>query len=232
MVAAPTHDPHSPTLPPTLADLRDLLDERARLQLTTVADYHRMVEAGIIESGAPFELLEGQVVARDKSRYGGEPMSIDPPHYYSVRQLGKLDAALVTRGCHMRTEAPLTLPPFDEPEPDGAIVRGGEDDDRRRHPGGADVLCVIEVADSSLRRDRTTKLRIYAAAGIPRYVIVNLIDGCVEVYHGPLPAQKRYARSDTLTREAELSLPTAEGVREDEGGSKGVVRVAVASLLP
>jgi Uma2 family endonuclease len=42
---------------------------------------------------------------------------------------------------------------------------------------------VVEVADTSLRKDRR-KSRTYAAAGVPEYWIVNLVDVVVEVYAG------------------------------------------------
>lgn len=44
---------------------------------------------------------------------------------------------------------------------------------------------VIEGADSSLQRDRTLKKRLYAAAGILVYWIVNLIDNQIEVHTDP-----------------------------------------------
>lgn len=46
---------------------------------------------------------------------------------------------------------------------------------------------VIEVADSSLARDRRDKGRSYARAGIAVYWIVNLVDGVIEVYSNPEP---------------------------------------------
>ena len=52
----------------------------------------------------------------------------------------------------------------------GEAEIGGED----RFPGPADVLPVVEVADSSLDQDRTLKLPAYAAAGIPECWLVNL----------------------------------------------------------
>ena len=51
---------------------------------------------------------------------------------------------------------------------------------------------MIEVADSSLAYDRTTKLRAYAEAGIRQYLIVNLVDRCVEEYVDPKLAEGRY----------------------------------------
>jgi Uma2 family endonuclease len=56
---------------------------------------------------------------------------------------------------------------------------------RASHPLPADIALLVEVADSSLNRDRTEKGRLYAAAGIPVYWIINLVEGPVEVYTGP-----------------------------------------------
>jgi Putative restriction endonuclease len=96
----------------------------------------------------------------------------------------------------MRLENPITLPPSHEPEPDGALVRGRPEDYLDHHPGPADVLCVIEVSDSSLKSDRTTKQSIYesiyAAAGIAQFVIVNLVESRIEVYEDANVAQRCY----------------------------------------
>lgn len=43
----------------------------------------------------------------------------------------------------------------------------------------------MEIADSTLERDRTYKKRIYARAGIPVYWIVNLVEQQIEVYTQP-----------------------------------------------
>ncbi len=80
-----------------------------------------------------------------------------------------------------------------------------------RHPGAADVPCVIEIADSSLQTDRTIKLRIYARAGIPLYAIVNLADRVIEVYTQPAPKTARYNQGITLKRGDRLELPAARG---------------------
>ena len=57
-----------------------------------------------------------------------------------------------------------------------ALLRGlGLDVSTRAH-------LIVEVALSSLPQDRLTKPAIYARAGVPCYWIVNLRDGCVEVY--------------------------------------------------
>lgn len=61
------------------------------------------------------------------------------------------------------------------PQPDFAVLRPRPDfyaaGDR---PGPPDVLLLAEVADSSLRYDRTVKLPLYARTGIPEVWIVDL----------------------------------------------------------
>ena len=118
-------------------------------------------------------------------------MTISRRHGLAVIHLSELNSQLKTLGCHMQTQQPITIPPNDEPEPDGAIIRGAADD-YSSHPTPKDVLCIIEVADASLRRDRGYKLELYAKAGIPMYVIVNLIDEVIERHTQPLPSQGKY----------------------------------------
>ena len=70
-----------------------------------------------------------------------------------------------------------------EPEPDIAVVRGRIEDYRDAHP--TSPVLVVEVADSSLARDRGRKGSLYARAGVPDYWIVNLTDGVLEIYRDP-----------------------------------------------
>jgi Uma2 family endonuclease len=151
------------------AILQEVADDPRLVYRYTVDDYHRMIEEGTLEEGAPFELLDGQVVRKLRNATGEDPITVGDDHRVAVLRLGKLDRKFEKLGCHVTTQQPLALPPFDEPEPDGAIVRGTIDDYTNRKPGPADVLCVIEVADASLRRDRGYKQRIYADSGIPVY---------------------------------------------------------------
>src|SRR5260370_9292800 len=95
-------------------------------------------------------------------------------------------------GCHLQIQLPITLPDTSEPEPDVAIVKGPLEafDDHRPTP--ADVLAAIEVADSSLRFDRSTKQRNYALAGIGPYWVVNLLENKIQCYKHPFIADGRY----------------------------------------
>ena len=159
----------------------------ARIARLTVDQVHAMIKAGIVHEGASIELIDGVLVHKDRSASGEDPMSIGKDHRLVVSLLAEIDPDLAQRGCHMQTQNPLSLSPYDEPEPDGAILRGRPRAYTDRVPGAGDVGSVIEVADSSLAYDRKTKLALYARAGIAQYVIVNLSGRCVELYEQPRP---------------------------------------------
>ena len=150
-------------------------------------------------------------------------MTIGKRHSVGVTLLADMGPLLGPRGYHMRTQEPVTLPPEDEPEPDGAVVRGVPRDFLGRHPLATDVACVIEVADSSLEHDRTNKLAVYARGGIPQYVIVNLVDDQIEVFEVPIQGESRYTLAVTLSRGDILGLLLDSGARLD---------VPVSDLLP
>ena len=172
--------------------MRDLINTPQSLVGLTVEQYHQMIQQGILESGMPIELLDGFLVRKDRAKAGEDPMTVGDEHSWAVENLKLVLRAVEAMGHHVRCQQPVTLPPDGEPEPDGMIVRGSNNDYRRRKPTAADVSCVIEVADSSLNRDRGTKQRIYADAGIAQYVIVNLIEGVVEVYERPAVGSGKY----------------------------------------
>jgi Uma2 family endonuclease len=154
----------------------------------SIAQYHQMVQAGILTDDDPVELLEGWLVTK---------MPKNPPHRLATQLMRETLAQLVPVGWYVDAQEPITTADS-EPEPDVVIVRGDRRQYRDRHPGPEDVALVVEVSDSILQRDRTTKQRLYATAGIAVYWIVNLVDAQIEVYQEPSgPAHEpRYARRD------------------------------------
>jgi Uma2 family endonuclease len=195
----------------SIAPLRELVDRHTMLFPLTVEQYHGMLEAGIIADGEPYELLDGCLVRKDRSSAGADPMTVGYEHAWVVKQLAELNARFKRLGRHIQTQQPVTLPLHSEPEPDAAVVRGIAADYRGRHPGPAEVLCIIEVADASLPRDRGLKLRVYAQSGVPCYVILNLPDRVVEVYTEPLTEAGRYGRAITLTPRERVAFPAPRG---------------------
>lgn len=141
-----------------------------------VDQYHAMIDNGVLTEDDPVELLGGWLIRK---------MTQKPKHPVAVDMLRESLASQIPDGWHNRTQAPITIPEG-EPEPDVALVRGDRRDYLQVHPGPHDVVLVVEVADTSLARDRGIKKRLYAQAGIPIYWIVNLIVGQVEVDSDPV----------------------------------------------
>jgi hypothetical protein len=191
-----------------------------RVARLTVGQVHAMTMAGILPESPRTELIDGLLVYKDRSAHGEDPMTIGKRHNLVVKLLGRLDPELAKHGCHMQTQGPVSLPPYDEPEPDGAVLRGEPRDYSERLPEGADAHCVIEVADASLDYDRTTKLEMYARAGVPQYVIVNLREGCLEVHEQPVREEQRYARALVLGPGERVALRVGDDARVEVGADR------------
>jgi len=99
-------------------------------------------------------------------------------------------------GWDVRVQLPVALDEDSEPEPDVSIVRRTDAASDTSHPTTASL--VFEVAGESLQKDRLTKSALYAEAGIPEYVIVNVDQQCLEVHRDPDPASRRYRTLATL----------------------------------
>jgi Uma2 family endonuclease len=195
----------------------DVVSQRAiatdRIARLTVEQVHAMLEQGILEEGAPIELIDGVLVYKDRSEQGTDPMTIGKRHALAVKLLGHLDPELTARGCHMQTQGPLSFPPTNEPEPDGAVLRGHARDYTERLPTAADALSVIEVSDASLATDRGDKLAMYARANIAQYVIVNLRQSCIEVHEKPAPQDGRYEQVRVFRAGDPFSLRVGDTAR-------------------
>lgn len=170
-----------------------------------------MIETGILREAEPVELIEGMLVRKSRAPAGGDEILHGPHHALVVARLQRLAVSIDALGYHVRSQLPLTLSSIDEPEPDLAIVRGAPEQFADRHPGPRDVVAVIEVADSSVAFDRTTKQRLYAATGIPAYWIINIPEDHIEVFEDPRPAERRYARRLEVSRNGVARLPVSAG---------------------
>jgi Uma2 family endonuclease len=149
--------------------------EAARRRFTR-AEYQRMAEVGILKPDDRVELIRGEIV--EMPRPGRR-------HVAFVNNLNRLLVLrLADRGI-VSVQNPVVLSDDTEPMPDLAVwgVRAVPYKDREAF--AEDVLLLIEVADTSLRYDRSTKLRLYAEAGIPEYWVVDCADETVEVHRTP-----------------------------------------------
>jgi Uma2 family endonuclease len=177
--------------------------------MSTVANFHLEQYERMVEAGA----FDGRLRQRVEFIHG-EIREMNPIGSFHAQVLSDLTDwsydVTPRKEISIRVQTTLRMPlQQSAPEPDLLWVR------RRRyaqkHPEPADVLLLIEVAESSLAEDRGEKLELYAQAGVPEYWIANLIDGTIEVYREP--SQGAYAWSKTYHAGgsvAPLVLPSAK----------------------
>ncbi|HEV8641442.1 MAG TPA: Uma2 family endonuclease [Methylomirabilota bacterium] len=174
-----------------------------------------MVKKGAFDSHDRVELLDGLLVIK-------EPQG--NVHAAAVAAAHRaLERAFGAR-YHVRVGSPVALDDTSEPEPDLAVVAGRPWDYRRGHP--SKPVLAVEVAETSLAKDRLWKGGLYARAGIADYWIVNLVDEVLEVYRQPVPEPSRrfgwkYASVRLFKRNAVVSPLAAPRAR-----------IRVADLLP
>ena len=182
--------------------LRLALEGQIEIVGWTVEQYRHAIESGWLPEDTGTELIDGFIVRKDRSAAGEDPLTIGDRHRLAVLRLARLLPTFEAFGCFIQTQQPVALPPGEAPEPDAAVVRGDIEDYTDAPPGPADILCLVEVSDSSLLRDTTTKLRVYAAAHVPMYVVVDLQHDLVRVYRDPrngtYPPPQELRRGDTL----------------------------------
>lgn len=160
----------------------------------TVAEYLRMIEVGLLGEDDSVELMWGEIV---------EMSPINVPHVLCVNRLTMLVSAKLAGRAIVSVQNPIQLDDYSLPQPDIALWQLRSNEYRNRLAGPSEVLLVIEVADSSLRQDRRAKAKLYGAAGIADYWIVNLSERRIEVYREPQAdgyrTVTRYAPGETLS---------------------------------
>jgi Uma2 family endonuclease len=144
--------------------IRDLeLESRPPL---TVEEFDALAETEGWDEDTRVELLDGEIVWMSP---------INDPHAACVRRLTQLfsrqypaDLALVS------VHNPIRIERYDEPQPDLALLRPRADFYASATPTPADILLLVEVADTTLRTDLGRKARIYASGGVSEYWVVDL----------------------------------------------------------
>lgn len=153
----------------------------------TIDQYHRMVEAGILDDH-PVELLNGDIIEMTPEREPHAHLSSDAADY--IREL-------VRGHAKVREGKPITLPGNSEPEPDIAIVQDLGDVYLEHHPYPENIFWVIEYSNSSLEKDLDIKRKLYAQASIPEYWVVNLKQMELVIFRNP--GEEDYSKKLTLT---------------------------------
>jgi len=168
-----------------------------------------MLDAGLF-AGQRLELIEGDLI---------DKMGQNPPHAYLI-QILHLFLAKIFGGERVRAQIPIEAGVTDQerslPEPDFAILVEPRGDYQRRHPRGDELSLVIEVADTTLQFDTTTKRDLYARAGVPEYWVLD-INGRRLIAHRN-PSRGKFGQIETVPENAAVSA--------------GGTQIPVSELLP
>src|SRR5947199_10816781 len=129
-------------------------------RLFTVHDYHRMVDAGILSEDDRVELIHGEILAMSP---------IGPRHNAAILRATQFLVRIVGDRAIVGVQGSIRLDEYDELQPDLYLLRPKDDFYASGHAGPADILLIIEVADSSMEYDQGTKRHLYAEPTMPGY---------------------------------------------------------------
>ena len=137
-------------------------------------------------------------------------------HGGTVKKLNRLVQAAVGDRAVVSVQDPVRLSDTSEPQPDVMVLRPRDDMYTASHPSPAEVLLVIEVADTSLEFDRSVKVPLYARHGITEVWLVDLRNRLLTVHRKPKDGIYRDTR--TTGAPGVLELSQLAGVSVDLGG--------------
>jgi Uma2 family endonuclease len=168
----------------------------------TVDEYQWMGRTAILKPDDRVELLDGQVV---------DMTPIGPVHAFIVRWFNEALVPALKGKATVLVQDPVQLS-NSQPQPDIAVARLRDDGYRWKHPGGRDLLLVVEVADSSLPRDRDLKARLYLLAGVPEVWVVDVEHRELLVFRDRESTRHEVVRSGKISPAAfpDLELQVAE----------------------
>ena len=145
-------------------------------RLFTITEYHQMTEVGILSEDDRVELINGEIVAR---------APIGSRHAAGVDRINALFNSRIGQQAIVRIQSPIQLDEYSEPQPDLSLLRPRADFYAQAHPTPADVLLVIEVAETSIDYDRTVKLPLYARASISEAWLIDISNDRIEIHKQP-----------------------------------------------
>ena len=166
----------------------------------TVEEVLEMARAGFFQGKPRMELIEGDLV---------EMAPIGAPHGSVVADLVRRLNRSLPESVTVWVQSSVALANDTLAEPDIALLRARPDRYATSHPRAADILAIIEVADTSLAYDQGAKAQLYAAAGIPVYWIFDINARRVLAFRQP--SASGYVHRIELSPDATLILDAVPG---------------------
>jgi Uma2 family endonuclease len=155
----------------------------------TVEQYLELAEQNLLGEGR-CELLDGWIVpkseeALEQLQGWDSPLMVRSSEHDSIMDhVEELLRRFVPPGWYVRSQKAMVTSDS-VPEPDVAMIRGKPSNYYRKHAQGTDLAIAVEISLSTLTNDRR-KARIFALSGVPKYVIVNVRDRCLELFERPV----------------------------------------------
>ncbi|MEM8611740.1 MAG: Uma2 family endonuclease [Cyanobacteria bacterium P01_H01_bin.105] len=166
----------------------------------TTEEFHRLGELGFFDDGS-VELIRGELIEMSPKR---------TPHSVCNTRLVRRLILLLGEQATVRGQEPITLSERSEPSPDVVVANYREDDYLEGHPSPTDCWVVMEISDSTLGYDRSTKLSLYAESGVLNYWIFNLVNRQLETYCEPYQDSQEeygYRQKRTYLATEQVELP-------------------------
>ena len=142
----------------------------------TIDDCQRMEDAGLLRAEDRVELIDGEFV---------KMMAIGPRHHASVDRATRAFVTKAGESAIVRVQGAVVLDLYNAPEPDLVLLRPRADFYASRYAGPADILLIIEVAESSIDYDREVKAPLYARSNVHEYWLVDLNEHVLHQYLSP-----------------------------------------------
>ena len=144
----------------------------------TVDEYDQMGRSGIFSEDDRVELIEGEII---------EMTPIGLRHAAGVARVGSIFFRLLDPTAIVWIQNPIRLSDNSEPEPDLTLLKPRADYYEQAHPTPADILLIVEVADTSFEFDTRVKVPLYAQHGILEVWVVDLDKKLIIRYRNPSP---------------------------------------------
>jgi Uma2 family endonuclease len=166
----------------------------------TLEAYQRLWDSGVFPPESRTELIEGEIYFMGK---------IGKQHAGIVNYLSAQAFRLLGSVATIAIQNPVQVGVDSIPQPDLAILKQDEHFYRQQEPVAADVHLLIEVSDSTLWMDTGRKCKLYAAALIPEYWVIDiphqLVHQFTDPQQGDYTQHAEYQRGQAITSKI---LPT------------------------
>lgn len=172
-----------------------------KLREFTVDEYHRMGEIGLLRPDERVELLDGAIVKMS-------PIGND--HWRRHARIVEYLIGALGKRALVAGQSSLPLGDLNEPQPDIAVLARECETPRGAAPAPAEIYGLIEISDTSLRKDLGPKLRLYARFGISDYLVVDLNAEVLLHYHEP--HELGYSACDRLDADQHFELASLRGI--------------------